>query len=173
MPPWSIHTVPYAVNIFVSAHFYRKVTLAMYNTHSHPTSSVKWPWPECQGWLTLQQLGISQAMHRRSHHMASLGTEVVLALVKGEAKEKCSSVYARCVMLVVLSSEEDTSPWAIMIYHITTDISTRAPEDAANDLISQGVAPMLPGVTAVLEILQNRESVNTFLYLMHMFCRTV
>lgn len=96
MPPWSIHTVPYAVNIFVSAHFYRKVTLAMYNTHSHPTSSVKWPWPECQGWLTLQQLGISQAMHRWSHHMASLGTEGVLMLVKGEAKEKCSCLCQMC-----------------------------------------------------------------------------
>lgn len=63
-------------------------------------------------------------------------------------------------MLVVLSSEEDTSPWAI----ITTDTSTRAPEDAVNDLISQGVAPMLPGVTVVLEILQNRESLLILYY---------
>lgn len=51
-----------------------------------------------------------------------------------------------------------TSPWAI----ISADVSTRAPEEAVNDLNTQGSAPMLPGVTVVLEILQNRESLSIF-----------
>lgn len=55
-------------------------------------------------------------------------------------------------MLVVLSSREETSPWAM----ISADASTRTPEDVVNDLANQGSAPRLPGVTVVLEMLQNR-----------------
>lgn len=81
-----------------------------------------------------------------------------MVLVKGETKEKCSSVKARFATLAALSSGEDTSPWAI----ISADVSTRAPEDAVNGLATQGSAPMLPGVTVVLEMLQNRDSLLIF-----------
>lgn len=95
-------------------------------------------------------------LHRWSYHKASLGTERCFGAGSRKTKEKCSSVNARYAMLVVLSSGEDASPWAI----ISADVSTRAPEDAVNDLTTQGRAPVLPGVAVVLEILQNIERVH-------------
>lgn len=150
------------VIIFFPAHFYRKFTenvhFAMHNTHSHTT---------CKG-MTMAW------MPRMAHPAAVVGNfpgNAEMEPSQGlsghwggfwcwvkERQRRSAALLRPFVPCGLFSVLKKTSPWAI----ISADVSTRAPEEAVNDLNTQGSAPMLPGVTVVLEILQNRESLSIF-----------